>query len=405
MRIAYKFRIEVSEAIEQKFDSTVNLCRELYNGALQERRDAYKLVGKSISYQDQQDQLPEIKKTREDLKTVHSQVLQNVLHRVDNAFDNFFRRVKEGYKNPGYPKFKAKDRYDSFTYPQGGWRLYGNKLWLSKIGTVKVRISQPIIGKVKTVTIKRESGKWFVSFSSEFENNRLPVTEKAIAIDVNLENFYTDHRGRKVDNPKHLRKSEKKLAKLQRQAARKKKRSKNWKKAQRKVSKQHTKVKNQRRDFTHKQSRKLVNKYDIIFYENLNIAGMLQNHHLAKSISDVAWGMFFEQLEYKAEYAGKLARNVNPNNTSQLCSGCKRKVPKGLSERWHKCIYCGLQLHRDHNAAKNILARGIKLLQAEGLSVSAPGGLALARLLNGEPWEINVQMLPSSLVTQTVVSN
>src|SRR5262249_34894299 len=153
---------------------------------------------------------------------------------------------------------------------------------------------------------KRESSQWFVSFSCEFETKPLPVTGKAIAIDVNLENFYTDNRGNKVENPKHLRKAEKKLAKLQRQAARKKRGSNNWKKAQRKVSKQHTKVKNQRRNFTHKQSRKLVNNYDIIFYENLNIAGMLQNHHLAKSISDASWGMFFQQLEYKAEYAGKL---------------------------------------------------------------------------------------------------
>ena len=133
--------------------------------------------------------------------------------------------------------------------------------------------------------------------------------------------------------------------------------------------------------------------------------GMMQNHHLAKSISDAGWGMFFEQLEYKAEYAGKLAKNVNPNNTSQICSGCSKKVPKGLSVRWHKCIYCGLELHRDHNSAINILARGIEILQAEGHSVSAPGSLAMVRLLKGEPWEITVHMLPSSLVSQTVVSN
>ncbi|MEW6733975.1 MAG: transposase, partial [Acidobacteriota bacterium] len=172
-----------------------------------------------------------------------------------------------------------------------------------------------------------------------------------------------------------------------------------------KVAKTHSKIKNQRKDFSHKQSRKLVNNNDIIFYENLNIRGMVQNPHLANSISDVGWGMFFSQLDYKAEDASKLAKNVVPNNTSQLCSGCKKKVPKALSVRWHKCPYCGLELDRDTNAARNILARGIATLQAEGLSVSAPGGLALARLLNGEPWDINLHMLPSSLVLQTVVSS
>jgi putative transposase len=405
MMKAYKFRIEVSEAIEQKFEATIDICRELYNSALQERNDAYKWQHKSINYTHQQNQLPDIKKDRTDLKAVHSQVLQDALHRVESAFDHFFRRVREGYHNPGYPKYKNKSRYNSITYPQGGWTLNGDKLRLSKIGTMRVRISQPIIGKIKTVTIKREVGKWYVSFACEIDANTLPATAKAIAIDVNLENFYTDHNGKKVDNPRHLRKSEKKLRKLQRQASRKKKKSNNWKKAQRKVAKQHTKIKNQRRDFTHKQSRKLVNKYDIIFYENLNIAGMLKNPKLAKSISDVAWGMFFDQLEYKAEYAGKLAKNVNPHNTSQLCSACNKKVPKGLSVRWHKCIYCGLELNRDQNSALNILARGIELLQAEGLSVSAPGGLALARLLNGEPWDIPSHLLPSSLASQTVASS
>jgi len=389
MKKAFKYRIYPTSHQESLFLNTLDLCRELYNGALQERSDAYKRAGISITYSMQQNQLPEIKKSRSDLLTVHSQVLQDALHRVENAFDHFFRRVKEGQSNPGYPKYKSKFRYDSFSYPQSGWSLNKNKLYISKIGTLKVRLSQPIAGKVKTLTIKREAGKWYVIFSCELESKPLPETLKVTAVDVGIENFLTDDKGKTVDNPKHLRKAEKRLAKLQRQAARKKKRSKKWKRAQKRVAKAHAKVRNQRRDFTHKQSRKLINKYDIIFYENLNIAGMLQNHHLAKSISDAGWGMFFEQLEYKAEYAGKLAKNVNPNNTSQICSGCSKKVPKGLSVRWHKCIYCGIELHRDHNSAINILARGIEILQAEGHSVSAPGGLAMVRLLKGEPWGNN----------------
>jgi putative transposase len=320
----------------------------------------------------------------------------------------FLEELREGYQDPGYSKFKSKYKYNSITYPQSGLEFDGKKLWLSKIGTVKVRISQPIVGKIKTVTIKREASKWFVIFCCEVPAKALTETTKIIGIDVGLEHFYTDHTGKTIDNPRTLRKSENKLAKLQRQVSRKKKRSNNWKKAQKKVSKLHIKIKNQRKDFTHKLSTKLVKNNDIICYENLNIAGMVQNSKLAKSISDAGWGMFFQQLEYKAEHAHKLAKNVIPNNTSQLCSSCGKKVIKGLSERWHKCPYCGLILHRDQNAALNILARGIQYLQAEGLSVSAPGGLALAKLLNGEPWVSHVHTLhvpPTSLVPQTVVSN
>jgi putative transposase len=382
---AFKYRIEISEAVEQKLDTTLTLCRELYNAALNERNDAYKWKHKSISYKAQQNQLPEIKKLRPELKEIHSQVLQDVLHRLQSAFDHFFRKVREGYLDPGYPKFKSKYKYNSITYPQSGWELNGNKLSLSKIGSVKVKISQPIIGNIKTVTIKREAGKWFAIFSCEVAERALTQTSKIIGIDVGLQHFYTDHTGNTIDNPKHLRKSEIKLAKLQRQVSRKKKRSNNWKKAQKKVSKLHIKIKNQRKDFTHKLSSKLVKNFDIICYENLNIAGMVQNSKLAKSISDAGWGMFFQQLQYKAEYAHKLAKNVIANNTSQLCSNCGKKVIKGLSVRWHKCPYCGLILHRDQNAALNILARGIQSLLAEGLSVTAPGGLALAKLLNGEP--------------------
>ncbi|MBL8149916.1 MAG: transposase, partial [Blastocatellia bacterium] len=221
------------------------------------------------------------------------------------------------------------------------------------------------------------------------------------------ENFYTDSNGSRVENPKYLRATEKKLAKAQRQLARKKKGSKNRLRAKKKVVKLHSKIKHQRKDFAHKQSRKLINKYDLIVYENLNIRAMVGNEHLAKSISDVAWGMFFEMLDYKAVEAGKRTIDIAPHNTSQLCSNakCGEKVVKALSQRWHKCPFCGLVLNRDHNAARNILARGINLLQAEGLSVSAPAGLALAGLLKGEPWEISAHLLPSSLVPQTDDSN
>jgi putative transposase len=401
MKKAFKYRIDPSDRIEQKLESTLDLCHELYNAALQERRDAYRIAGKSINYHEQSEQLPDIKKSRTDIASVHSQVIQNVLKRIDRSFQNFFDRIKKGAKEPGYPRFKSKDRYDSFTYPQSGWTMEGDKLYLSKIGSMRVIVSQPVDGKVKTVQVKREADKWYVIFSCEVEASPIEQTGKAIGIDVGIENFLTDHRGITVENPKHLRKSQNKLRKAQRQLSKKKKNSNRRKCANKKVAKLHTKIKNQRKDHAHKLSRKLVNKYDHIFYEDLNIAGMLKNHRLAKSISDVGWAMFFSMLDYKAAEAGKRAMNINPNGTSQECSGCHNKVPKGLSVRWHKCPYCGIELHRDQNAARNILARGIEILRAGGLPVPAPGGLALAGPEKGELVESSSQRLPHSLVLVT----
>ncbi|MBI4850383.1 MAG: IS200/IS605 family element transposase accessory protein TnpB, partial [Acidobacteria bacterium] len=180
-------------------------------------------------------------------------------------------------------------------------------------------------------------------------------------------------------------KLEERIKFLQRKLSRCKAFSGHWKRIKKQLAKLHRKVANQRKDFLHKQANKLVKQADVIVYEDLNIRGMVQNHHLAKSISDVSWGMFFKLLDYKAENAGKLTVDICPKNTSQDCSNCKKKVPKGLSARWHKCIYCGTVLHRDHNAAKNILARGIETLLADGLAVIAPGGLALVRSAKGEP--------------------
>lgn len=384
---AFKFQIKTSEKVKERIEQTLDLCRELYNAALQERRDAYKWERKSISYISQANQLPEITKDRRELKQVHSQVLQDVLKRLDKAFQGFFLRVEKGQK-AGYPRFKGKYRYNSFTYPGSGWQLIGDKLKLSKIGTMRVMFTRPIEGKVKTITIKREVDFFYVVFTCEIEEQPQVSQDKLLkvkAVDAGIEYFITDENGKVVPNPQYYRKLEKRIQFLQRQLSRCKRFSGHWKRIKKQLAKLHRKVANQRRDFLHKQANKLVNDADVVVYENLNIAGMVQNHHLAKSISDVSWGMFFSMLDYKAENAGKLTIDVCPTNTSQNCSNCKRKVPKGLSARWHKCIYCGTILHRDHNAARNILARGIETLLADGLAVIAPGGLTLVGSANGEP--------------------
>jgi len=383
MRKAFKYRLRTSQTVEQQLDRTLSLCRYLYNGALQERRDAYKIARKSISYVDQANQLPDIKEVCPEYQSVYSQVLQETLGRVKKAFDGFFRRVKRNNGKAGYPRFRGANRYDSFTYPQGGWKLDGDKLWLSKIGSVRLRLSRPVEGKIKTVTIKKECGKWFAIFSCEVEPEPLPPTGNAIGIDLGLKYFIATSDGEVVDAPKFLRQSEEKLAKAQRQLAKKKLRSNRRKKAKTKVIRIYQRISNQRKDWLHKLSTRLIRENDIICYENLNIAGMVKNHRLAKSISDAAWGMFVNMIVYKAVWAGRLDVDVYAPGTTIECSGCGEEVPKTLSTRLHQCPKCGFVLCRDWNAARNILARGLSVL-ASGQGVTARGGLALAGPENRE---------------------
>jgi putative transposase len=357
---AYKFKLRPSKRVEQDFERTLDICRELYNAALQERRDAYRFSGISIKYTNQANQLPEIKKERLDVGLVHSQVLQDVLRRLDKSFDGFFRRIAKGEK-AGYPRFKGKTRYDSFTYPQKGFELNveGKKLWLSKIGSVKVHLSRPIEGTIKTCQIKREADGWYVIFAVEEKTcPYFPKTGKSIGIDVGIESFATPSEGKPIENPQYLRKAERRLKTAQRNVSRKKKRSGNRKKAVKLLAKQHQKVKRQRLDFFHKESRKLIEKYDEVVFEDLNIKGMVRNHHLAKSISDASWGKFIVVHTAKAENAGRSVVKVPAAFTSQDCSGCGSRVRKTLAERVHRCIGCGLVLDRDHNASINIKKRG-----------------------------------------------
>jgi putative transposase len=359
---AFKYRIYPSHAQVTKLESTLGLCCELYNAALQERRDAYRLCGKSISYTDQQNQLPDIKEIRTDLNRVHSQVLQEVLKRLEKAFDAFFRRVRDGEK-PGFPRFRARSRYDSFTYSQSGFAIEHGKLRLSKIGRVKIKLHRPIEGKIKTLTITRTStGKWFACFSVECETEALPATAETAGIDMGLKEFAVLSNGEAIENPRFFRVEEKRVARAQRKLSASVKGTPERKKARKAVAHIHERVANKRRDFAHKESRKLANRFGIICFENLNIRGMLRNHSLAKSIADAAWNQLVLFTTYKAENAGRCVVQVNPRNTSQMCSGCCEIVRKSLSVRIHRCSGCGLVLDRDHNAARNILALGLQSL-------------------------------------------
>ncbi len=345
---AFKYRLYPNKAQEQALQETLQRCRELYNAALQERKDAYRLQKQSITYNQQANQLPDIKELRPE--------------------------------KPGYPRFKSYNRFDSFTYPQVGFALNadGKHISLSKIGHIKIKLHRPIEATIKTCTIKREIDQWYAVFSCEVaEPEPLPQSNEVVGIDLGVTHFAALSNGELIDNPRHFRRAQKRLAKLQQNLARKKKGSHRRRKAKKALVKLHRKIKNQRKDFLHKQSRKLVNTYSTIVFEKLQTANITKQPEpkvddttgeylpngasakagLNKSILDAGWYQFQQYCTYKAERAGRAVLLVSPHYTSQICSGCGQIRKKELSERWHSCE-CGVELDRDHNAALNILALG-----------------------------------------------
>jgi putative transposase len=371
MQKAFKYRLYPSKAQVTKLDATLALCRELYNAALQERRDAWRINRTSLNYHAQAVQLPGIKALRPELGLVHSQVLQETLQRLDKAFDAFFCRLRIGRK-PGFPRFRSRARYHSFTYPQSGFALESGgrlrpTLRLSKIGKVKIKLDRPLEGQVKRLTITRSAtDKWYACFCVECEPEPLPATTEATGIDLGLKSFAVLSSGEPILNPKFFRAEEKRLAKAQRKVRAATKGSPERRKRRKVVAHIHERIANKRRNFAHQESRKLVNRYAIIVFENLNIRGMLRNHCLAKSIADAAWDQLVQFTTYKAASAGRRVVQVNPRHTSQMCSGCGKMVGKDLSVRIHACAACGLRIGRDHNAALNILSLGLQALGGPG---------------------------------------
>jgi len=334
------------------------MCRILYNSCLLDRRNHYEQTGKGLSRIKQQEILKSDKQIVESLKEIHSQVLQDVLFRVDRAFQGFFRRIKEKNGKAGYPRFKGEGRYDSITYPQQpAFQITPQGLKLSRIGTIKIKLHRNIDGTVKTCTIKRECNRWYACFSALYEPVKKPIPDKAIGIDMGIKSFAVTSDGEAIENPKYLVKSEKKLIQKQRQLSNKKRGANNRKKARQSVARLHVKIRNQRSDFHHKVSRKLVDTYGFIAIEDLNIKGMVKNHHLAKHISDAGWGQFLNYLTYKAEEAGCKIEEVPPQYTSIKCSVCGQPVDKTLADRIHRCPFCNVVIDRDYNAARNILLK------------------------------------------------
>ncbi len=363
MLLSYKYRLNPTHHQHTLLYWTLELCRWVYNETLAIRKHTWEDQQKSLSLYDTNKLLTGWKVEKPELSQVHSQVLQNVQDRVDLAFKAFFRRVKGGAEKFGYPRFKGRGRYDSFTYPQSGFAFQHNHLSLSKIGLVKIIYHRPMEGKIKTLTIQRDTvGNWYACVACEVAEHPQPYNDCAVGIDVGLESFATLSTGEKVANPRFFRQDENELAKAQRKLSAAEKGTPERRKRRKAVAHIHQRIANRRRDFSHQLSRWLVNTYGFIAFERLNEQGMLQNHCLAKSIADAAWNQLVLHSMYKAADAGRTVVLIDPRNTSQICSSCGSMVEKPLSVRVHDCPFCGLVIDRDANAAINIMALGLDSL-------------------------------------------
>lgn len=372
MRKSYKYRIYPTRAQVTKLEATIDVCAELYNAALQERREAYRLERKSIGYLDQQNQLPEIKSIREDFALVHSQVLQDVLRRLDKAFQAFFRRVKSG-EQAGFPRFRARHRYNSFTYPQSGFRVEGHHLKLSRIGNIHIKLHRPIEGAIKTCCVRREpTGKWYVSFSCETpQPEPLPESGAQVGIDVGLETFAYLSTGERLDNPRFFRHEEKSLAQAGRNLSKQEKGTPERAKRRKVVSRVHERIKFKRHNFTHQEACKIVNRFGVITVEDVHVKRMVHNRCLSKSIMDAAWSGFADCLLFKAENAGRKYAAINPAYTSQDCSRCAHREKMPLACRVYKCPCCHLEINRDLNASLNILRHGLVSLGIQSVEAAS----------------------------------
>ena len=362
MRKTMKYRLYPTKHQQRLLDETLDTCRQVYNQTLAHRKEAWEQRQDTLSLYETNAMLTQWKQEHPSLTAVHSQVLQNAQERVDLAYKAFFRRVKAG-DTPGFPRFRGPGRYDSFTFKQSGFRVEDALLSLSKIGSIRMVLHRPIEGTIKTVTVRRTpTGKWYVCFSVESEPVVLEPCPLAIGVDVGLTHFATLSTGEHLANPRFLRTDEHALAKAQRRLAKEAKGTPTRRQCRKVVGHIHERIAHRRYDFCHQSARRLVNTYGVLAFEALQIPNMMQNHCLAKSIADVAWGQFVRITTDKAAWAGRVAVHVPPAYTSQDSSRCGHRVPKKLSERVHQCPVCTLSMDRDQNAALNILRCGLASL-------------------------------------------
>ena len=366
---AYKYRIYPTKEQEIQLNKTFGSCRFVYNQLLAKKIELYKEEQKSLSKTDCNNYCNrELKKEYLWLKEVDKFALTNSIYDLDSAYQNFFRRIKKGSKELGFPKFKSKRNHNysyktNFTNNNIKVDFDNNKIQLPKLKWIKCKLHRKFKGKILFATIsKTPSNKYFVSFNVEVEHEIISKNNNMIGFDLGIKEFLIDTNNNHIDNPRVLKQYEDKLTKLQRQLAHKDKGSNNFKKQCVKIARVHEKITNIRKDFQHKLSNEIIKDNQIIISEDLQISNMVKNHNLAKAIQDVAWGEFTRQLQYKAEWNNRIYHKINPwFASSQLCSECgaKNKEVKGLSIREWVCPDCGAIHQRDENANKNILRQGL----------------------------------------------
>jgi putative transposase len=372
---AFIYRLYPSKSQRRRLEAVRETCRRFYNDLLRQREDAYQLHGLSITKTEQLRRVKLEKATSPYAADIHSHILQVVVADLDKAFQAFFRRVKAG-ENPGYPRFKSRNRFAGFGFKEygNGFAIDGRRLRLSGIGRIAVRWHRALAGTIKTARVFCRAGKWFIAFSCEVEKPQpLPATGGAIGIDLGLLRLATLSDGERIENPRWYRRILRKLRVIQRSIARKKLGGSNRDKAVAALQRLLLRVANMRKDFLNKFVASLIRRFDVIVLEELRVAAMVHGR-FALSILDAGWSYLVSRLAHKAESAGREVVTVDPAYTSKTCSGCGSPFEQlSLSDRW-VCCACGVSLDRDQNAALNILQRGLG--RSPWASSSPTGGLA-----------------------------